>query len=299
MTFNQYRRHHVQIHSLRYPCHRQPARFLRPRNLLHRRTCCMYGTYVTIGGGAVFPMRNSSVTGNSNSVLYSPTIPGTSLFQLTDVNWKNKYKPGFEVNAAAGFTMCSNWRIEGEFLYQNIKREISGTYNWNEFDASTGDLFAENSNTVKHASTRTNIYALLTNFNYEYKNCSCFTFSIGAGVGVAWLQSQGKTRNDILIIDLPTHIPPYNFTAPIIEKSPTLYGTAFAWQVKIGLGYEFFDNFTLDLNYRLFGTTRFHARSSSIATNPNTATAALFTIPEDEIRGLLNSSVNLSLSYGF
>jgi opacity protein-like surface antigen len=261
--------------------------------------CCIQGGYVTVGGGAVFPMRNSSVTGNTNSVIYFPTIPGTSVFQLTNVNWKTKYKAGYEVNAAAGCSLCSDWKIEGEFLYQNIQRDISGSYDWDEFDAVTGDLFADTINPIRHTSTRTNIYSLLTNLQYDYRTCSCWKVSIGGGVGVAWLQSHGRSRNSELVVDLPTHVPPIHTSAPTIEKSPTLYGTAFAWQVKLGVGYEIFENFDMSINYRLFGTTRFHARSSSITTNPDTAAEFVFTIPEDEIRGLLNSSVNLSLSYGF
>lgn len=255
--------------------------------------------YITIGGGAVFPMRDSSAGGDSNSVLFKPTIPGTSLFELNDVVWKNKYKAGFEANAAIGWLLCSGWNVGMEFLYQNIKRDVRGSYTWNEFNAATTDLYANSYETIRHDSTRTNIYSLLTDLEYEFRGCSCWTFSIGGGVGVAWLQSNSTSRNDILTVDLPTHVPPIVETAPTIEKSPTLYGTAFAWQMKLGLGYMVYQNFTLKLNYRLFGTTRFHARNSSITTNPDTTAEVIFNIPQDEIRGLLNSSVNLSLTYDF
>jgi opacity protein-like surface antigen len=215
------------------------------------------------------------------------------------VQWKSKFKTGYEVNAAIGCKLCSNWRIEGEFLYQNLQRNISGSYTWNEFDAATGIVFANANEPIRHATTRTNIYTLLTNFNYDHRTCSCWIFSIGGGVGVAWLQSKSTSKTDTLVVNLPTHVPPIVESSQTLEKSPKLYGTAFAWQVKVGMGYEFLENFSAEVNYRLFGTTRFQARSSSITTNPGTAVAAAFTIPPDEIRGMLNSSINLSLNLGF
>lgn len=263
---------------------------------------CFQEAYLTVGEGVVFPGKNSSSTSRSSSVLYSPTaVPGgTSLFDLPSVKWKNKYITGYELNAAVGFAVCPCWRVEGEFLYQNLKHEISGEYNWRETNASTTALYAQNfGNPIQHASNRTNIYCLLTNLFYDYQNlwCKPWTFSIGGGVGVAWLNSRSTTRNNILSINTTT--PPLNESSPTIEKSPSLYGTAFAWQMKLGLKYDFCECFGFAVNYRLFGTTKFHSGTSSITSNPNTSAAAVFKMPRQEISGFLNNSLNFSFDYRF
>ena len=55
------------------------------------------GVYVNAGGGYVIPTQNAALTANSNSVLYSPTVPGTSLFQLRNVNWQSKFNNGYDL----------------------------------------------------------------------------------------------------------------------------------------------------------------------------------------------------------
>ena len=126
--------------------------------------CCSTDTYLSIGAGAVFPCKNSHIRGDSSSVLFMPTEVGTSLFTLPNVVWKNKYHTGYEVYAALGYCMNRCLRFEAEFLYQNFKRRISGTFDWREVNAATTAIFAQNTNNpIHHASSTTNIYSLLSN----------------------------------------------------------------------------------------------------------------------------------------
>lgn len=260
--------------------------------------CCQLASYATVGGGVVIPSQNSSVRGDSTSVLFQPTAIGTSLFSLPNVVWKNKYQTGFEVYGAIGCFLSPCFRTEGEFLYQNFRRKISGSFDWQEVNASTTVLFDHNTgNPIHHASSTTNIYALLSNFYFDYRKCSSWSVILGGGVGVAWMTSRGTERKNVLFIS--TMMPPLNEMSPTIERSSKLSGTAFAWQVKAGLKYDCWDCFTIGLDYRLFGTTRFFARTSKIISNPGTSAEATFEIPRNQIKGLLNNSISLSAVYNF
>lgn len=264
-------------------------------------TCCFEETckdmYLTVGAGGVFPCKNSRTRGDSSAVLFTPTEVGTSLFFLPDVIWKNKYEPGFELNAALGFSVKSNCRLEAEFLYQNFKRQISGSYDWTEIDAVTKQVYAKDTdNFLYHSSTRANIYSLLSNIYFDYATSTPLTLVFGAGVGVAWMESNRKEHQNVLhIVSLN---PPINETSQTLEKSAKLFGTAFAWQMKLGAKYDV-GGFSIGLNYRLFGTTHFQASTSRIIANPGTIEEAVFKVPRDEIRGLLNNSIDLSVSYIF
>lgn len=248
--------------------------------------------------GLVCPARNSSSHHTSSAVLFSPTVPGTSLFSLPNVKWKNRYTAGFEASASAEYAICSHWRVEGEFLYQNFKREVTGTYDWQEVNAATTELFAHNENNQIHkVSSYTQVYTLLPSLCYDFRTCSPWVISLGAGAGVAWLHSGNTKHKNVLKIHTTT--PPLDLVSPTVEKSPTLQGTAFAWQFKAVVIYAVDACMELGLTYRLFGTTRFQASSSSITTNPKTSVQAVFKIPQSNIRGLLNNSLSLFVSYKF
>lgn len=260
--------------------------------------CSEMAPYISIGGGVVFPSKNSSIRGDSSSVLFQPTSQGTSLFSLPNVIWKNQYQTGYEVFGAFGISLSPCFRAEGEFLYQNFKRKISGSFDWREINACTTVLFDQNTgDPISHASTKTHIYALLSNFYFDYRTCTPLTLTLGGGVGVAWINSNRTVRNNVLRIS--TMMPPLNEMSPTIEKSPKLEGTAFAWQVKAGLKYDLFGCLSLGLNYRLFGTTRFVARTSKIIANPGTSAETTFEIPRNRLRGLLNNCISLSADYHF
>lgn len=252
-------------------------------------------TYATIGGGAVFPMKNSTVRGDSTKLLF-PSSLGVSLFQLPNMVWKSTYQSGYEAFAAVGCSPASHVRVEAEFLYQNLRRKITGSYDWTETNPATRQIAFEalGVNPVQKASSRTNIYSVLANFYYDFQNdCNPLTFSVGGGAGVAWLQSKGTTHDGVL------NTAPVNPPTPTLEKSPRLYGTAFAWQLQLALNYDFLHRFSIGVGYRLFGTTRFQGSTSSVTSNPFTPDSLKFTYPQRDIRGLLNSSANVTVSCKF
>lgn len=255
--------------------------------------------YYGLGAGAVFPSADSSAKTDSYSVLYGPTSVGTSLFTLPNVDWKNTYETGFELSAVMGMKMFRQWRMEGEFLYQNVKRDISGDYGWREQSTTAPFVIVNDdvNNPITHTDSTANVYSLMANTYYDFKTGTPWIPFIGAGIGIAWMDSDSTTHAGTLRVEL--NQPPLDIEAPTQETSPSLYGTAFAWQVKAGLDYTFFnESMSLGLNYRLFGTTKFKASSSEIITNPDISNeAAVFQIPETDVDGLLNSSFNVAWKY--
>lgn len=265
--------------------------------------CSAYATskpyYFGMGAGAVFPSAESSSKTDSYSVLYGPTSVGTSLFTLPNVEWKNSFGTGLELNMVVGMKLFRHWRAEGEFLYQNINREISGNYDWRE-QSTTMPFTVVNddvNNPMAHTDTPANVYALLGNTYYDFQTGTPWVPYIGGGIGLAWITSESTTKDGTLRVEL--NQPPLDIEAPTVENSPSLYGTAFAWQIKLGLDYLFFeDAMSLGINYRLFGTTDFKASSSEIVTNPDISNAeAVFQVPETDVDGLLNNSVSVVWKY--
>src|SRR3989338_2945617 len=191
------------------------------------------GFYFNAGLGAVFSNTSSSNTSNSNSVLFAPTAIGTSLFTLPDINWQNKFKNGYGINLAVGKYLNPNWHADIEFLYQNIQRDTFGTYNWLEQNSTTGATYAyQANNPISRIATRANIYSFMTNASYDVINAGKLQPFIGGGIGIAWLKSSSTQTNNTLNIDDPNT--PLFETAPAQQNSPSLYGTAFAWQLKAG-----------------------------------------------------------------
>lgn len=248
--------------------------------------------YFTVGAGAVFPVKDSSSKADSTSSLFLGTFPGSSLFILPNVDWKNKYSTGYELYALAGTSFLCYYRCDVEFLYQCLKREVSGHYDWREIDATTNTIFAENSNNpIHHAVSNAHLLVALTNFYYDIKTYNFINFYLGGGFGTAWLHSSSTIASNTLNIGPP--IP----SSPTVESSPVLGGTAFAWQLKIGTACCLVRHLFLGINYRLLGTTQFQARESKIISNPNTPDQVIFKIPQRSILGLINNSVNISLTY--
>jgi len=253
--------------------------------------------YLSINIGATFSSRDSSFTDDSNALLFGSATPvvGMSLFSLPDVTWNNDYSSGFEGSFAVGYETFSNWALEGEFLYQNFERHIDGMYNWQEVNPQTNTVeFFQDNNPINNSSARVRTYSLLTNGIYNFNNCTQWIPYIGAGLGVTWLQSNGTSDHDTLnVFSVPGDV------APILAHSPSLYGTAFAWQFKAGIAYLTESNLSIALQYRLFGTTKFKATQSNIITHPNTPDLAVFSIAENDVRGLLQNGIDINIEYFF
>ncbi|MHB1948587.1 MAG: outer membrane protein [Gammaproteobacteria bacterium] len=254
--------------------------------------------YLNVGAGGVYTSQSSSLTRNSNNVIYSPTAAGSGVFNLTNVHWKDLYNSGYDIDFAAGVMLC-NFRLEGEFLYQNMNRRIKGFYNWHEVSATSGDLFARQVGIpIHHRTANMNSYSFLANAYYDFRDSSTHWVPyLGAGIGVAWLNSPGETTNGALVIhDTTSRV---STAVPTIANSPSLSGTSLAGQLKAGLAYEINKHFAVSAEYRLFVTSCIHANNSSINVNPGTPHSAIFKMSGGSITGLLNNDVNLNLRYTF
>jgi opacity protein-like surface antigen len=253
--------------------------------------------YLELGGGYVFASQNSSISSNSNRLLYAPNEFGASLFQFQNVDWNNHFKNGFAGDATIGMKF-TNWRFDGEFLYQNIQRKMDGSYNWIELDTEGNDVFAPQFNTpFNDSTTRAQLYTLLMNVYYDFNINARWTPFVGAGIGVSWVNSDTTTTSSTLIVTDTTQ--GTTASVPVVEKSPLLSGNPFAWQVKGGLAYNFNPNVSLVAIYRLFGTTSISSSSSFITVNPNSITPTTFYVKGGNVTGFLTNEINLTLRYIF
>lgn len=258
-----------------------------------------YNPYVSVGMGVVIPSNDMDIDGDSTYDLYNPTSApsGASIFQLPTNQWNGDMQVGFENNLIVGFHFSSALRAEGEFLYQNMKRDIDGSYTWQERDAVTGNiLHTATDRPLASSSSTVNVFSLMTNLMYDFENSTAFTPFIGAGLGIGWINSDGTSKDNTLYIDIDG-VPG---STPTVDDAPELYGTAFAWQFKLGVNYDWKENMSFDLVYRLFGTTQFEQKNGRIVTNPaNPGYEADFELPQGDVNGLLNNSVYLAFRYGF
>lgn len=254
------------------------------------------GLYINAGLGAVFSNTSTNYISNSNSVLFAPTSLGSSLFTLPNINWQNKFKNGYGINLAVGKYFTPNWHGDLEFLYQNIERDTYGNYNWLEQYSTTGAIYAQQfNNPISRITTRANIYSFMTNASYDLIHIGQVQPFVGAGVGVSWLKSGSTQTNNSINIDDPNT--PLIETAPARQNSPSLYGTAFAWQFKAGINYVISEKATAILQYRLFDTTDFKARQGTITTNPGVPGQTVFSTREYDFKGLLTHAVELNLRF--
>ncbi|HGK7610859.1 TPA: outer membrane beta-barrel protein [Legionella pneumophila] len=249
--------------------------------------------YLNIGMGAVFSNTNTSFTSNSNTVLYSPTSIGTSLFSLPNINWRNNFKNGYDFNLSLGYYFKKNLHGDLEFLYQNLQRESYGTYGWLEQNSLTGAVYAQQANNpISTIASRASIYSLFTNTTYDFNKNQKWTPFLGAGIGIAWLSSGSVQTNNILNINDPST--PLIETAPAIQNSPSLSGSTFAWQLKAGFRYVINDSASAAILYRLFKATNFKGSESSIITNPGRNGQTVFYAGQHQIKGLLTNAIELN-----
>lgn len=250
--------------------------------------------YTTIGAGLVVPSRNSNTISDSGFVHYGPTASpsGESFFNLPAVNFINNYKNGFNINAAIGYRLFPSIRADIEFLYQGFKRDITGNYGWAEYDASSAIIQNSVSNIqMTPTSSFTNVYSVMTNGYYDFHNSSQWTPLLGAGFGVAWIQSKSTTADGAFTIS--------GSQTPTLQNSQDLSGTAFAWQLKAGLTYDYSKFVAIVIQYRLFATTQFITQPCSIITNPNSGPTVrrIFRVSQQSIRGLFTNALELQLRF--
>ncbi len=250
--------------------------------------------YATVGAGFVVPTKNTRVLDNSSYVTYGPTAApsGESIFGLPNVSWQNKFRPGFNVSAATGYHFSASWRGDLEFLYQRVKRKVVGTYSFIEYDALNLSVIDSANNIVMTPSNGyLNIYSLLTNGYYDFRNYGKFKPMLGAGFGIAWMEGYATSALGSFVTNLGT-------TAPTVQHSPKLTGTALALQFKAGVSYSMYKSMSLMLQYRLFLTSNFIANKSSIITNLALGSAArYFYISQQTISGMLTNGLEVILKF--
>ncbi len=271
-------------------------RYSIPFILLLSNTVFASNFYIDAGVGGFFSNSNSSFTADSTSVLYSPTAPGTSLFSLPNVNWKNSFDNGVNASLAVGYHFTPCWRSEVEFFFQNTKRHISGTYDWLEINSTTRAVYARSlNNPITKTSSNANIYSFMTNVYYDFRNNSKWTPFVGLGVGITWMYSGSTNANGTLNVDDPST--PLAETAPVMQHSPSLNSTAFAWQFKAGISYALHNNQLLKLIYRLYGTSQFNAGTSWITSNPGRTGESQFNVSKHNVSGILTNALEVHYSF--
>ncbi|MFA6058568.1 MAG: outer membrane beta-barrel protein [Taibaiella sp.] len=248
--------------------------------------------YFTVGGGVTIPGQSSSSTGDTNTAYNAGLDIGEGLLTMRDMNWNNDFDTGFDANIAVGSEIYDDWRVELEFLYQNMGRDIGGDFLFEEENLD-GSEVDHTLNSLANSSSTANVYSLLANLYYDFENRTDWTPFLGAGIGISFMDSDGGTaENGITYTVYPSK--------PSIEQSPDLYGTAFTWQVKAGVDYEIMEALSAGVLYRLIGSTNFKASEASITSNPNDPTKNLiYVLPGQDVSGLLNSTVDLYLRYWF
>jgi len=254
--------------------------------------------YAAVSLGPNIPSRVPQDAKDSSSVPFSPTAIGTSVFQMPDVLWQNKFGVGASSSIAIGRSWSNHLRVEGEFVYQYMTRYAGGSYHWQErYPDGRVFLNDDHPNTLPQSITAANVFSLMGDVLYDFQNDSRIKPFAGAGIGVAWLNSPGSTNAGVLNV---TSVNPFVQTStPMQATSPGIDGAAFAWQIKLGLNYVVREGLNWFLLYRLFGTSATPLGKSVITTNPGTPDSTNFIVGKQRMSGIVNNSVELGLAYYF
>jgi len=257
-----------------------------------------FDVYLNFGAGYTFGSSNTTATNNSNQLFFSPFLNDeASVFQLQNVKWRNNYNGGGEGSVALGMDFYPNWRMELEFLYQNINRDIDNSYNFITLDTSV-DVFTPAFNqSLANTSTQLHVYNFLFNLYYDFNNGTRWTPYLGVGIGAAIIDSSSaNTQGQLNVTNEATG---NSQIVPVSATSPALSGTPFVWQFKAGITYLVTPNLSVKGQYRLLGTSEISSTSSQITFNPNSAAPTTFYIPGGKVNGLLNNGFDLELQYKF
>lgn len=249
--------------------------------------------FLDLSGGYDFGIQNSTTSNNSNRKVFAgDEVNG--LYQLQDVTWKNDDEDGFDGSLGVGFKF-DRWHWSFEFLYQNLQRDINGHFTAVQLDADGGDVFSPAIIDIPHSENRLWVYSLMLNAYYDFKINAKWNPFVGGGIGVAWVNSESTSVHNTMTLDNTTD--DTATTINLIEKSPTISGVPFAWQIKGGIAYNVNENLSIVGQYRLFGTTDLSSGSSTIIASPDTASPTTFYVKGKEVKGLLLNSLELGLWY--
>ncbi len=243
-------------------------------------------TYFTFGLGGVFP--NKSVTSSGNSY---GALTGATRSEFPEVHWDHQFNKGWNANFAYGYYFTENLRGEVEAIYQRFNRDITGNFSYLQTVPATGTtILRVDDLRIAPASAHVGLYSLMTNAICDFTFDSELATFLGAGFGFAWIHSPGTSAYSTLNLG--------GVLTPDLQTSPTLSGSSFALQFKAGVTLALYDNKTAILQYRLFTTARYMAKTSRIHTNPGQTGEGIFTIPDSTISGLVNSMVEICIQFG-
>jgi opacity protein-like surface antigen len=162
---------------------------------------------------------------------------------LGGVNWINEIKShgakvnfdaGYVLGVNAGYRICEQFRVEGEFAYRHNEKTKHVDF---DFSSTTGEDIRRGKidATIKTYSLMANAY-----YDFDFFSCCapCLTPYIGAGIGYAWNDSSVKVKADDLSIKLKGS------------------DNRFAWQAMAGLNYRLCENVRVGVEYRFFNPAK-------------------------------------------
>ncbi|WP_236870441.1 outer membrane beta-barrel protein [Candidatus Bandiella numerosa] len=202
----------------------------------------------------------------------------TALFQKTSQS--NRLK-GFAGDLGFGYALSDSVRtdvtinmsqgkknLKGITLTNAIGKVASGAYS----DKDGKNYVNPNSDGAKLLTSTVNLkerkLGLMANAYYDFNNASEFTPYVMAGVGV----NRGSLEGKISGYEEGT-------TGALKAASETIKSknlTSFAYQVGVGVGYEVVKDITLDVGYKMSGTTgNYKFKASDYAANAGTTPAGI------------------------
>ena len=212
----------------------------------------------------------------------------TALFQKTTQS--NRLK-GFAGDIGFGYALSDSVRTDVTINMSQGKKNLKGITLSNALGKVAKDAYSDKEGKIYVAAGTTDAKLLTSNVNlkekklglmanayYDFNNASEFTPYVMAGVGV----NRGSLEAKVSGYEQAT-------TGTLKAASETIKSknlTSFAYQVGVGVGYEVVKDITLDVGYKMSGTTgnyKFKAADYAAAgTNPVTTAGILSGLVTDK-----------------
>jgi opacity protein-like surface antigen len=237
------------------------------------------GFYVGLKGGM-------NLTNNSSGTLspdLSPVLP-PGVSASVDLNTTIERNLGGAFIAAVGYGFESGLRVEGEVGYR-----LNGLdrFSVDSVDFSVNPPGISGSLPIglgAQMNGHTNVLSFMANVAYDFHNDSGFTPYIGAGAGVALLFTDAS------------------LTVPIIGDVSLIDDTAvaFAYQAMAGVDYAIDSNWSVNLEYRFFGTLSPDYNDSFTSDDIGNVPPGLFpAVPLDNESHYYAHSILVGVTYSF
>lgn len=138
---------------------------------------------------------------------------------------------GFGGALAIGYDFSAKFNL-------NLRTELEYALYSKMKDKNTHSLVIGGVSEPQELSSEISISTLFVNIYYDFKNSSKFTPYIGAGLGIAFIGIEGNSQTV------------GNIYAEDVMKYGKNTDSNFAWNIGLGLAYDFNDRISLDLGYR-------------------------------------------------